>query len=324
MLGMSERSFRRYRRRYEDDGWTDCSTDSTRRPAPRAGRPDRARPTWTVPRPSLARELHLDQDRLAARRPGVQGTQARRPPSPAPAQALRRHAHQDGSRHEWLAGQAACDLIGTTPPAPAFLVEEEGTASTFRALKQVSPTRGCPAASTPTVAATTSTPPRQAARSPRINTPRSAAPSISSASHIAAYSPEARGRSERAFGTLQDRLVKELAGGDRDGRSRRPRRHLRPTTTAASPPRPNSKTAFVPLEHPGQIDDPLSRTDRRATTPSERRVLQIPATPARHHYVKAGPGPRARRNPRPLPRAPMPRPLHRQRRAHRNPNPQAA
>ena len=29
--------------------------------------------------------------------------------------------------------------------------------------------------------------------------------------HIAAYSPQARGRSERLFGTLQDRLVKELA-----------------------------------------------------------------------------------------------------------------
>ena len=29
--------------------------------------------------------------------------------------------------------------------------------------------------------------------------------------HIAAYSPQARGRSERVFQTLQDRLVKELA-----------------------------------------------------------------------------------------------------------------
>jgi hypothetical protein len=29
--------------------------------------------------------------------------------------------------------------------------------------------------------------------------------------HIAAYSPEARGRSERLFHTLQDRLIKELA-----------------------------------------------------------------------------------------------------------------
>ena len=29
--------------------------------------------------------------------------------------------------------------------------------------------------------------------------------------HIAAYSPQARGRSERVFGTLQDRLPKEFA-----------------------------------------------------------------------------------------------------------------
>lgn len=29
--------------------------------------------------------------------------------------------------------------------------------------------------------------------------------------HIAAYSPQARGRSERLFGTLQDQLPKELA-----------------------------------------------------------------------------------------------------------------
>ena len=32
----------------------------------------------------------------------------------------------------------------------------------------------------------------------------------SSSAHIGAYSPQARGRSERAFQTLQDRLVKEL------------------------------------------------------------------------------------------------------------------
>ena len=39
--------------------------------------------------------------------------------------------------------------------------------------------------------------------------------------HIAAYSPQARGRSERAFHTLQDRLTKELAlGRDYDARGR--------------------------------------------------------------------------------------------------------
>jgi len=40
--------------------------------------------------------------------------------------------------------------------------------------------------------------------------------------HIAAYSPQARGRSERVFHTLQDRLVKELALKEIDtGRSGR-------------------------------------------------------------------------------------------------------
>jgi len=39
--------------------------------------------------------------------------------------------------------------------------------------------------------------------------------------HIAAYSPEARGRSERMFGTLQGRLAKgSAARRDHDGRSR--------------------------------------------------------------------------------------------------------
>ena len=59
----------------------------------------------------------------------------------------------------------------------------------------------------------------------------------------------------------------------------------------ATPPE-RDDSAFVPLEHPGQIDDILCRrTDRTVardnTVRYERRVLQIPATPARHHYVKA-------------------------------------
>ena len=45
--------------------------------------------------------------------------------------------HQDGSRAAWLAGQPALDLMVTMDGATstiysAVLVEEEGTASTFR------------------------------------------------------------------------------------------------------------------------------------------------------------------------------------------------
>ena len=110
--------------------------------------------------------------------------------------------------------------------------------------------------------------------------------------HIAAYSPEARGRSERAFGTLQDRLVKELAlagiatveAADRFIADTYLPDHNR---RFATPPELED-SAFVPLEHPGQIDDILCRrTDRTVardnTVRYERRVLQIatPATPLR-------------------------------------------
>ena len=57
--------------------------------------------------------------------------------------------HQDGSRHDWLAGHDALDLIVTMDDATseiysAFLTAEEGTASTFRGLSEVFAARGLP------------------------------------------------------------------------------------------------------------------------------------------------------------------------------------
>ncbi len=57
--------------------------------------------------------------------------------------------HQDGSQHEWLADRPALDLIVTLDDATgaiysAFLVEEEGTGSTFRALEEVFGHHGLP------------------------------------------------------------------------------------------------------------------------------------------------------------------------------------
>src|ERR1700756_257448 len=50
--------------------------------------------------------------------------------------------HQDGSRHAWLEGLPALDLIVTMDDATSeiysmLLVEEEGTASSFRSLREV-------------------------------------------------------------------------------------------------------------------------------------------------------------------------------------------
>jgi hypothetical protein len=77
----------------------------------------------------------------------------------------------------------------------------------------------CSARSTPTVAATTSRrPPPSQGQAPAggrvsktVLTQFGRALNQLGIEHIAAYSPQARGRSERAFGTLQDRLPKEFA-----------------------------------------------------------------------------------------------------------------
>lgn len=113
--------------------------------------------------------------------------------------------------------------------------------------------------------------------------------------HIPAYTPEARGRSERAFGTLQDRLPKELA--------------LAGITTVAAANRlirevylaeHNARFAVAP-EHPETafVTD-VAGAHRDLLCVQEERVvgndntvryrglsLQIPPSPLRPHFVKA-------------------------------------
>ena len=124
--------------------------------------------------------------------------------------------HQDGSRHVWLEGQPALDLIVTLDDAmgaiySAFLVEEEGTASTFRALSETFGAHGLPMSLYTDRGAHYF---HTAEAGGKID--RSRPTQVGRAlkqlgvEHIGAYSPQARGRSERAFQTLQDRLVKEL------------------------------------------------------------------------------------------------------------------
>jgi len=116
----------------------------------------------------------------------------------------------------WSAGQPALDLIVTLDDATsaiysAFLIEEEGTASTFRAAD------GGVWLSWPSMSLYTDgariifTRRRRAAKLIARDHAGRACIGASGVEHIAAYSPQARGRSERVFHTLQDRLVKELA-----------------------------------------------------------------------------------------------------------------
>lgn len=69
----------------------------------------------------------------------------KRPRRPLPGMML----HEDGSRYEWVDGLPACDLVVTLDDATgaiysAILVAEEGTASTFAALLEVFTVHGLP------------------------------------------------------------------------------------------------------------------------------------------------------------------------------------
>ena len=112
-------------------------------------------------------------------------------------------------------GQPAFDLIVTLDDATgaiysAFLVEEEGTASTFRALKEVFSAHGLPMSLYTDRGAHyfCTTKAGEIDRGHPTQVGRALAQL--GVEHIGAFSPQARGRSERAFATLQDRLVNEL------------------------------------------------------------------------------------------------------------------
>ena len=113
--------------------------------------------------------------------------------------------------------------------------------------------------------------------------------------HIGAYSPQARGRSERAFQTLQDRLVKELALAqvtDVEAANAFIREVYLPMHNARFAVRPAGEgSGFTPI--PGvDLDEILCVQEERQVgndnCVSYRRLkLQIPESPMRPHFVKA-------------------------------------
>ena len=320
LLGVSERTFRRYRRRYEEEGREGLFDRRLGKASLRRVPADRVawvlehyrtrHRGWTVKHfHDHLRARHgftlsyswtkvaLQRAGLVSRAPRRGAHRRRRPRKPCVGMML----HQDGSRHEWLAGQPPLDLIVTLDDATseiysAFLVAEEGTASTFRALKQVFAARGLPGALyTDRGSHYFHTPEAGGKVDRNRSTQVGRALHQLGIEHIAAYSPEARGRSERAFGTLQDRLVKELALAGiatAEAANRFIADTYLPDHNRRFAIEPElDDTAFVPLVRPDQVDDILCIQAERTvandnTVRYEKRVLQIPAGPARPHYVK--------------------------------------
>ena len=318
MLGVTERTFRRWSGRYDTEGAEGLQDRRIGRLSARAVPVDEAlrmvtlyetRYTgWTVKHfherwhteHGGTRSYSWTKKTLQAAGQVTRATRRgahrkKRPRKPLPGMML----HQDGSTHEWVPG-CQWDLIvtlddATTEIYSAFFVEEEGTLSSFRGLQEVIGAKGLFSSlytdrgshywhtdeAGGTVDKTRLTQVHRALQQLGVTL-------------IPAYSPEARGRSERAFRTLQDRLPKELAlaGITEMAAANRylterflPQYNDRFMVRATEP-----GTAFIPWigTHLAEIlcvqEERVVAKDN--TVRYQGTSLQIPQDPHRFHYVK--------------------------------------
>ena len=321
ILGMSERQFRRYRVRYEEEGLAGLADRrlgkaSTKRvPVDQVAwmlseyRTDHM--GWNVKHfHEHIREQHgfgwgytwtktqLHRAGLVERAARRGAHRRKRPRKPCEGMML----HQDGSRFAWLEGLPQLDLIVTMDDATstiysAFLLEEEGTGSTFRALLEVFTAQGLPSSLYTDRGAHYFFTPKagEAVDKGRLTQVGRALDRLG-IEHIPAYSPEARGRSERMFGTLQDRLPKELKlAGIREieAANRFIREVYVPAHNARfARPAQLAESAFVPVGDRANLMEILCIEEERIvardnTVCHRGQRLQLPASPLRAHYVKA-------------------------------------
>ena len=318
VLGMSERTFRRWRDRFEADGAEGLYDRRLGRVSARRAPVDEVARVlalfdtryWDF----TAKHFHeklvaehgckrsynwvrltLQANRRMRAAPRRGAHRRKRPRRALPGMMV----HQDGSRHEWVPGRW-WDLIVTMDDATsetysAFFVGEEGTMSSFRALSEVIGAHGrfcslyadrashywhTPDAGGP-VDKDNPTQVGRALRQLGIEL-------------IPAYSPEARGRSERMFGTLQKRLPQELRLAGITGMAEANRFlkevYLPLHNARFAIPAEDKGSAFVPFT--GALDDILCIQEER-TVSNDNTVryrglsLQLPPDRHRHHYVKA-------------------------------------
>lgn len=316
---MSKRSFRRWTRRFEDEG-DDGLLD--RRLGRRSGR--------AVPDEAAAEVARLFRERYAGftakhfhehlvrdhgfrwsyswtksylqgrgdllRAPRRGAHRRKRPRRPLVGMVL----HQDGSSHAWLAGRAPLDLVITLDDATstiysAILVEQEGTASSFLGLGETIAAHGLPCSlytyrGSHYFLTLKAGEPVDKSRLTQVGR----ALGQLGIEHIPAYSPEARGAASGRSGPCR-------TGCRRSWRWPGSERWRSPTPSCASatcrptmPLRGRAERGGLRLRAGGRgavARSPLrpGRQDRgaRHTVSWNGRRLQIPPHPARAHFVKA-------------------------------------
>lgn len=318
LLGVCERSFRRYLNRYEEaglDGLIDKRLEQvSHRRAPlhevlSVTELYRKRyEGWNVKHfyAWYLREHHgtrsytwvknaLQGQGVTPKAPGRGKHRKRRERAPLPGMMI----HQDGSTHEWVPGQK-WDLIVTMDDATnehcsMFFVEQEGTQSSLRGVAEVIEQHGLFSSFYSDRGSHYWTTPDAGGKVDKDNlTQFGRALKQLGIEMIAAYSPEARGRSERMFRTHQERLPKELAlaGIAEMEAANRYLETYRPQFNAEfMQPAMEQGSAFVPWIG-GNLDDILCEQFERVVGNDncvrfEGRILQIPEDRHRCHYVKA-------------------------------------
>ena len=318
MLGVTERTFRRWRDRYEADGAEGLQDRRLGCPSGRAVPVDevlrmvtlyQTRYTgWTVKhfherwcqehggtRSYTWTKQTLQAAGHVARAPRRGAHRKKRPRKPLPGMML----HQDGSTHEWVPG-CQWDLIVTLDDATselysAFFVEEEGTLSSFQGVRDVIEAKGLFSSLYTDRGSHYWVTEEAGGRVDKIRlTQVHRALQQLGVTLIPAYSPEARGRSERMFRTLQERLPKELHLASITGMAAAnrflaeqflPAFNQRFMVQAEEP-----GTAFVPWIGTGLADLLCVQEERVVakdnTVHYQGQRLQIPQDPHRFHYVK--------------------------------------
>jgi len=321
VLGMSGRNFRRLIVRYGEEGDEGLRDRRLGRPSPRR-----------APAAELSRMQMLYQERyrdftvkhfheqLQQRhnyKLGYTVTRLALQAAGLVAKAKRRGTHrqkrerrplpgmllfQDGSTHRWIAGlDHDLDLVVTLDDATgaiysAIMVDEEGTMSSFLGLFETIAEQGLFRAFYTDRGSHYFYTPKAGGKVDK-SKPTQVGRALAQLgiTHIPSYSPEARGRMERAFGTLQKRLPPELrlAGiATVQAANRYLKEQFVPDYNSRfAVPAEEEGSAFIP--YAGRpLEDTLCIQENRQVGRDNcvtwnRLSLQIPAQRQRHHYVKA-------------------------------------
>ena len=321
LLGMSGRNFRRLCVRYEEDGidglrdrrigkvsprraparelermhdlYRECYSDFTvKHFHEQLVRRHNYKLCYTVTRLSLQAAGLVPK---AKRRGAHRKKRVRRP---LPGMLL----FQDASKHRWIAALGHdLDLVVTMDDATgaiysAFLVEEEGTMSSFLGLAETIAAQGLfGSLYTDRGGHYFFTRKGESKVDKKELTQVGRALSQLGITHIPSYSPQGRGRMERVFGTLQKRLPQELrlakirtiAGGNRYLKER----FIADYNARFAVPAAEPGSAFMPyVGRP--IEDVLCVQEDRVVGADNcvsynRRSLQVPRQRHRQHYVRA-------------------------------------